>query len=302
MSRRLLYLVIFPICLTVTLAITITEGALRVPGEWRKTPVASMADGVAHAAGASWSEVSMAAGDGARLQAWLFRPKHPNGDAVIVLHGHIDTRKGVLGHAAMLLRNGYAVLAPDSRGHGSSGGELVTFGVAESEDTRRWGRWLRDGAGARRVYGLGESMGASILLQAAAVDSPFGAIVAEGSFSSFRAIAYDRMSQRFGMPRSVARVLMAPLVEPALVYARLRYGVDLAAASPLEAIRGARTPVLLIHGDGDLNVTPDHSEELALARVGVAIWKPAGTGHVGAISMYPAEFEKRVVSWFRSNP
>ena len=34
----------------------------------------------------------------------------------------------------MFLEEGYSVLLPDSRGHGTSGGELVTYGLLEKRD------------------------------------------------------------------------------------------------------------------------------------------------------------------------
>jgi len=41
-------------------------------------------------------------------------------------------RTGVLSHADFLLRNGYLMPTPDARGHGTSGGALITYGIRES--------------------------------------------------------------------------------------------------------------------------------------------------------------------------
>jgi dipeptidyl aminopeptidase/acylaminoacyl peptidase len=74
----------------------------------------------------SVENVSITAPDGAVLKAWFAQPDHPNGAAVILLHGVADNREGVLGFGSMFLRHGYAVLLPDSRAHGESGGALPT--------------------------------------------------------------------------------------------------------------------------------------------------------------------------------
>jgi dipeptidyl aminopeptidase/acylaminoacyl peptidase len=42
----------------------------------------------------------------------------------------------------------------------------------------------------------------------------------------------------------------------------LRYGVDLRRASPVDAIRATKVPILLIHGALDTNVPLRHSQEL----------------------------------------
>ena len=61
----------------------------------------------------------------------------------MVLHGIGDSRQGSAGFAPLFLDQGYSVLLPDSRGHGASGGELVTYGLWEKYDVLDWARWLR---------------------------------------------------------------------------------------------------------------------------------------------------------------
>jgi hypothetical protein len=83
----------------------------------------------------------------------------------------------------MFLSQGYAALPPDSRAHGISGGELVTYGLLEKFDVIAWALWMKQAA-CRKVYGLGDSLGASILMQAAAVQPAFAAIVAECPYAA----------------------------------------------------------------------------------------------------------------------
>jgi uncharacterized protein len=138
-------------------------------------------------------------------------------------------------------------------------------------------------------------MGAAILLQALAVEPRIRAAVAEGAFTDFRAVAYQRVGGRFGLPPS----LSALFVEPALLYLRARYGLALDQASPMVAIRQSRTPVLYIHGTGDTNIAPGNSRELLAARpIGSELWQPARATHIKALAYYPEEFERRVISWF----
>jgi hypothetical protein len=83
--------------------------------------------------------VSIIARDHVNVSSWWIRPPKPNGNCVIVLHGIADSRAGSVGFAPMFLHEGYAVLAPDRRAHGASGGKFVTYGLLEKYDVIAWG-------------------------------------------------------------------------------------------------------------------------------------------------------------------
>lgn len=235
-------------------------------------------------------EVSIEAADGVVLRGWYLEPPNPRPATVIVMHGVADARSGVLGHARMLARHGFRVVAPDSRGHGLSGGDQFTFGLREVDDVRRWVEWVQARHPGQAVYGLGESMGAGILLQALGVG--FRSVVAECPFSSFREVARHRVGQYVS--------LGAPLfVESALHYARWRYGLDFRAVSPAEAVRRAQVPILLIHGSEDSNIPAQHSATIAAANPRrVQLWLIPGGRHTDALARDPERFEQRVVAWF----
>ena len=61
-----------------------------------------------------------------------------------------DSRVGSGGFAPMFLNEGYAVLAPNSRAHGASGGRFVTFGLLEKYDAIAWSAWMKN-AGCRKL-------------------------------------------------------------------------------------------------------------------------------------------------------
>ncbi|MBS1856591.1 MAG: alpha/beta fold hydrolase, partial [Acidobacteria bacterium] len=222
----------------------LAENALHVPDHTRSPLLYAQAFARQAGAGISAEEAQAIAPGGVRLAGWLFTPAHPNGAAAIVLHGIGDTRTGVLGQARFLLAAGYAVLTPDSRGHGASGGELTTYGVREAADIHAWADLLMSRPGIERLYGLGQSMGAAILIESLAREPRFRALAADCPFATFEEIAGDRLAQH-GSP---GRLISWPLIEFGMVYARIRYGVDLRRASPEDALRRSRTPVLLIHG------------------------------------------------------
>ncbi|HEV2690500.1 MAG TPA: alpha/beta fold hydrolase, partial [Bryobacteraceae bacterium] len=230
--------------------IVLCESAVRVPH--RIVPASPPVTG-------EWRSVEITARDGAVLRAWLLRPTEWNGNVVMVLHGISDSRMGPMGLAKLFLAQGYEVLAPDSRGHGESGGELVTYGLCEADDVHRWVDWLIADGHPRKVFGMGESLGAAVLLQSLAVEPRFSAVVAECPFANFERVAVDRVAQRLPVGPAIGHGLATPLVWSAFLYARVRYGLDYRAVSPEDAIGGISTPVLLIHGLEDTNVYPAHS-------------------------------------------
>lgn len=209
----------------------------------------------------------------AELRAWYIQSRPSNGDAVILLHGLGDNRLGMIGYAQLLLAHGYSVLMPDARAHGESGGEIATYGLLERDDVRRWFQWLERASHAHCIYGLAESMGAAQLLQALDVEPHFCAVVAESTFLTFREIAYDRMGQRFGTGPWLGRTALRPVVEIALLIARLEYHVDLRQASPEDSVAHTLVPVLLIHGAIDSNIPVRHSRLLLAANPRMKLWE-----------------------------
>lgn len=244
--------------------------------------------------------VWMLAGDKANLSAWWFSPAKPTGNCVLVLHGIADSRVGSSGFAPMFLNEGYAVLLPDSRAHGASGGQFVTYGLLEKYDIIAWADWMK-GAGCHNLYALGESLGASILIQAAAIQPAFAAIVAECPYADLRETAEYRVRQMLGLPNFIAGPAAMLVVSSGVLYASWVDGLNLQQVSPLRAIAHASTPILLIHGLNDVRTPPSNSEKLARANPRDPLWLVPNALHTGASAAEPDEFRKRVLTWFREH-
>ncbi|MGA2183108.1 MAG: alpha/beta fold hydrolase [Bryobacteraceae bacterium] len=285
---------------TVLAGIVLCEEALHAT-RVSVTPEPALA--LASELGGSVRDVQIVAFDSVPLRAWVFEPEHPGGGAVMLFHGMADSRLSGLGYARLLLRHGYRVLAADERGNGSSGGAIETFGVLERRDTHAWADWLFANTPTTRLYGLGESMGAGVLLESLASERRFRAVVAECAFQNFREVAYDRVSQHFGTRLAFKRPLYFGVIESGFLYARWRYGIDLDDASPEDAVAATRTPVLLVHGLADDNVYPVQSERMAARNPArVSLWEPPKSCHTCALGAVPEEFERRVIGWFQGHP
>jgi dipeptidyl aminopeptidase/acylaminoacyl peptidase len=291
--RRTLLLSAAAITLLAAGSIALAEAGLRV--RHRGAPPATAAESAVAGTGARWQSEQVRAADGVLLDAWLFTPAQPNGGAVLVLHGNAARRDSMMPHARYLLAAGYTVLTPDSRAHGSSGGNIETYGLRETDDAHRWINLLASLHGNSRLYGLGESLGAAILIEALPGEKRLRAVVADCPFATLEEAAYDRLSRRLYLPRTLA---WAPL-QLGLSYGRAVYGVDLLQASPVTAIRQSTAPVLLIHGTRDLSTLPYHSRQLHAANPGATeLWEVPGAGHTQSRAMQPEEYRRRVLAWF----
>jgi dipeptidyl aminopeptidase/acylaminoacyl peptidase len=300
-ARRVIRMVVFSYALLCSiLAISLGELAFR-PQRVRVTKRQS-AEATAARFGAALRDVSITASDGSHLQGWFARPADANGDAVILLHGVGDNRQGMMGFAELFLSSGFAVLAPDSRAQGESGGDFPTYGLKESDDVHRWFDWLVIQQRPKCAFGMGESMGAAVLLQALEKERRFCAVVAESSFASFRQIAYVRVGQFFHTGAWLGRIVLRPAVEMAFLYGRLTRGVNLADASPERSVVGSRVPILLIHGLADDNIPPQQSERIrAHNPFEIVLWGVPNAGHCGAVNAAGLEFDTRVLGWFTSH-
>jgi alpha-beta hydrolase superfamily lysophospholipase len=224
--------------------------------------------------------VSLHTRDGVELVAdHLAGPDGPDaGPAVLLLHGFgAHRRKPAYVRLAERLTDEVAVLAPDLRGHGASGGRS-SLGDREVHDVRACAAWLRR-RGHPWVAGVGASMGATALLRAAGSSPP-------GLFDAVCAISAPAEFITDGIPavRALAR-MMSSTPWRLLVELGLRVRVAHAWGEPVPSLRLveriAPTPLLVVHGHDDAWFAPDHADRLyGRAREPKVLWsEPPGFGH-----------------------
>jgi len=269
------------------------EAALHPP----RAAVSPVCPSIAELKEIKCTAVEIRGSDGVRLRGWFFEPRVRNGGAVIALHGIAASREQTTGLASLFLASGYSVLTPDLRGHGESGG-MASYGVLEADDVHRWVDWVLRSPGISRLYGMGGSLGGSVILQSLDAEPRFRAVIVESAYSDFPSIACERVAR--SLP-SGARWLTEPVVWSGLAWTRWRYGIDLRRTSSTEAVRRTRVPVLLIHGLADNRTSPENSRRIAAANRLAKLWLVPGAGHTGVWATSPREFESRVPGWFAAH-
>jgi hypothetical protein len=125
-------------------------------------------------------EVTVPTADGRALSAWYVPSR--NGGALLVDHGSGGSRERVVAHVEMLARHGYGVLALDLPGNGESQGHSNGLGDNAQPAIDAGLDYLsrRPDVDPDRIGGFGLSLGAEVLIQAAAGDPRLRAVVADG--------------------------------------------------------------------------------------------------------------------------
>jgi alpha-beta hydrolase superfamily lysophospholipase len=283
---------------SIVIGVLLAENGLRPPRSKVTAAQEQDARALADANGIAMESVSVDAADAVVLRGWFFAARDPQAATVLVTHGVTGHRGHALALAHILLGQGFALLTPDARAHGESGGELASFGVRERDDLRRWVDFIAKRRPGTCLVGVGPSMGAAHLLQAATGEPRLCGVVAESTFSSFREVAFDRVGQRVHTGPWLGRTVARPAIEAGFLYARLRYGLDLGRASPAGAVRTLQTPVLLVHGTADPNIPVRHAEAIRWANSRIRVWLVPGGGH-GVWPTAGDEFPRRISEFVR---
>jgi hypothetical protein len=247
--------------------------------------------------GAHREEFDVRAPDGAMLRGWKVRAAKPNGAWALVFHGVADNRYGTEEHARILLQSGYGVVMMDSRAHGASGGDMASYGWLERKDVSAVIDKLERTEHPAHLYGLGISMGAGIALQAAGSDARIEAVAAEAPFANLLEAAYDYAGlQRWPL---LGKTFFAPGAWVLIYRGQRLAGFPASEVSPEKAVRARAFPLLLICDGADVVLPCRHSETILRAATGAKeLWRVPGALHTGAMGTAPAEYRRRVISFF----
>ena len=205
--------------------------------------------------------VSIRSDDGLTLYGMLYDAGDADAPLVIAFHGYRGNPiRDLSGGADIYLGAGCRLLLPEQRAHGRSGGYTITYGVRERNDCLRWAEYARERFGASIPIVLaGISMGAATVLMASGLDLPENVrgILADAPYTSPDAII-ETVCRQFHLPTG----LFMPLIR---LSARIIAGFGLRDADAAEAVKAARVPILLIHGEADHFVPCEMGREIAAA-------------------------------------
>lgn len=254
----------------------------------RATPTSTPAD-----MGLEYRDIQVTSSDGLILNGWYIPPR--NGALIIMQHGYKSSRQDFLEEAVMFSRAGYGALISSTRAHDLNPGEKIYFGLEEVKDLDAWVSYAlqRDEVDPEKLGMLGDSLGASMVIQYAAEHDTVKAVVAHSAFSSMRDTIETSIRHFTGLPPFP----FSPLIR---FWAEMDLGIridDINAVQWISAI--SPRPVFLIHSLDD-DVISQTSGELLFAAAGEPkqLWLENDVGHADFDKVYPEEFERRVLAFF----
>lgn len=164
------------------------------------------------------------------------------------------------GGSDLSFRLGHNLLLVDQRAHGKSQGSTIAFGIQERRDVLTWVDYALERFGKEQqilLYGI--SMGGATVLMASGLSLPGNVkgIIADCPYAS----ALD-IILHVGKTMPIPQWLIKPFV---ILGARIFGGFDLCETDAVQAVRSAKVPILVIHGEADTFVPPEMSEAVAMA-------------------------------------
>ncbi len=225
----------------------------------------------------------------------IYFPISGSKKTVLIAHGFTYGLYGSVKYMPMFRRRGFNILLLDLRHHGRSGGPNITFGFREKEDLRAWMSWSLAQLGPGGQVGtLGESLGAAVVLQHAAIDPRPAFVIADCPYSSLERLVAYHLKLGYHLPS-------IPLLHVGEFWCRLLSGMTFDNASPLPVMGRIESPVLLIHGENDDYVPAPMSRELYEAKTnGIRrLYLVPNAGHAQAFTSNPVEYERQVTEFLK---
>ena len=211
-----------------------------------------MAENIKKLVAQPYERISVRSHDGLELVGKYYAGQ-PGKPVILFFHGYRSTgERDASGGFWYCRERGYSLLMADQRAHGESEGRTITFGIKERYDCLTWiDEILRRFGEDTEILLSGISMGGATVLMASELPLPqqVKGIWADCGFASPEGVLRETIRRR-NWPEAV----FYPLVS---LSARLFGGFRVEERTALDAVRHAKIPILLIHGEED-RIIPCH--------------------------------------------
>lgn len=240
-------------------------------------------------------QVQICAQDGTPLWGEFYPAADAKSSKVLLaIHGYKTNGKANFSVFAEFFRDlGYALLIPDNRGHGKSGGNFIGFGCLDFKDCLCWMKFIRQRMGnACQIVLHGVSMGAATVLMAAG-ERPenLAGVIADCGFCSAQDEFRHVLRHYYHLPSF-------PFLPIANFFCRLRAGYDFAKNSAKEQLKKANAPILFVHGGKDQFVPTWMSEQMYAQYQGPKqLYIAPEADHATSYFMDKQQYQKQVRSF-----
>ncbi len=172
---------------------------------------------------------------------------------ILALHGYKSSPEKDFKYIAEdLINNGCTIIFIDSRAHGESQGELITFGIKERHDCFSWIKYINENISSKLpLYIYGVSMGGTTALMTSGMKLPscVHGIISDSAFSSIDEIVKYKIDKKTNN-----KVLTQKVFNNLDDYLNKTFHFSLYDYSIEEAFKSNSRPLLLFHGEDDKTV------------------------------------------------
>jgi fermentation-respiration switch protein FrsA (DUF1100 family) len=241
--------------------------------------------------GLAFENVEFKTEDGLVVRGWFIPARIPTEHTVIAYHGISDTRSMLVRHGQVAMLNPYVnQLVMDLRNHGDSEGKLTTFGAHEGLDVTAAVRYL-EGRGIRSVMVYGISLGGATAIRGAALNPTLKGLAEDCAYATVQQALSNYISLLF-VPSPVLAAAAA------IERAKREWGLDMRPTEPLRQIgQVAPRPMLIIHGERDLNISPENSLMVYTAAgngFDKTLWIAPEAGHADSAVVQKEAYERHL--------
>lgn len=194
------------------------------------------------------------------IEAWLLRPDDPPRGTIVVLHGIRDRKDSMLPLGRDVVERGFQALVVDLRGHGTSTGSHLTYGVRDREDLSALLDELdAHGLLAEPIGVHGTSYGAATALLFGAHDARVDAVVSLAPFASLREVVPTYATLMFG---PLGHAFPNAWIQDIIDRAGERASFDPDDACPRCAAATFEGALFVAHGAADRRIPPWHGDRI----------------------------------------
>jgi alpha-beta hydrolase superfamily lysophospholipase len=218
-------------------------------------------------------DLTLTSADGVEIAAWFVPATEPGRPTVVLSHGLLGSKWGMLRYVPWLHNAGYNVMLFDFRGHGGSDLRPTSIGPEEVLDVQAALDWLEAEGVGDQVAGLGLSLGASAMVNTALQDDRLAALILDSLFAEWGDTDF---AQGYRLPPD----WLVP-------------GVP----SPEDLLPDIHVPIFIIHGTADILTHVDHAQRLyEAANDPREIWIN-DSGHAWSAWTYPEVHQQKVLDF-----
>lgn len=235
--------------------------------------------------------------DGIRLKGWLIKG-NGNKQTIIFAHGYGRNRLQddvpLLPLVQALVARDINVVMFDFRNSGESEGHITSVGFYEVDDLLGAVDFVESRSDVNhRITVYGFSMGASTAILAATKEPRIAAVIGDAPFADLHTYLCDNLSVWSNLPK-------VPFNYTILSVIPMLTGLKTEEVSPLQEMNklGGR-PLLLIHGEADVDIPASHSLVLQQRYANTQLVLVPKAGHVASFRTDRVEYFKAVAGFLQ---